>query len=96
VTCSSSASRGDGFLFEERRLAVPPESLGVHGQGRGRLAIGAAKRITAFPIACLGALKLATIKVRGTRGNLYKCTPQAGNHFGGLLLRWRRRASSWP
>ena len=26
---------GDGFLFEERRLVVPPDSLGVDGQGRG-------------------------------------------------------------
>jgi hypothetical protein len=26
---------GDGFLFEERRLVVPPDDLGVDGQGRG-------------------------------------------------------------
>ena len=34
-------------------------------------------------------LKLATIEVRGTPGNLYECSPQAGAHFGGVLLRWR-------
>jgi hypothetical protein len=79
---------GDGFLFEERGLVVPPDFLGVDGQG-WRLAIAAAKRITAFPVACLGGRKLATIEVRGTRGDLYECSPQAGAHFGGLLLRWR-------
>jgi hypothetical protein len=68
---------------------VPPGSLGVDGQGRGRLAIAAARRITAFPVAYLGGLKLATIEVRGTPGNLYECSPQAGAHFGGVLLGWR-------
>ena len=80
---------GDGVLFEERRLLVPPDDVGVDGQGHGRLAIAAAKRVAAFPVACLGGLKVATIKVRGTRGNLYECSPQAGAHFGGVLLRWR-------
>jgi hypothetical protein len=80
---------GDGFLFEDRWLAVPPDHLGVDGQGRGRLAIAAATRITAFPVACLGGLKLTTIEVRGTRGNLYERSPQAGVHFGGVMLRWR-------
>ena len=80
---------GDGFLFEERRLLVPPGDLGVDGQGRGRLAIAAATRVAAFPVACLGGLRVATIEVRGTRGNLYECSPQAGAHFGGVLLRWR-------
>jgi hypothetical protein len=80
---------GDGFLFEERRLVVPPDSLGVDGQGRGRLAIAAATRVAAFPVACLGGRKVATIEVRGTRGNLFECSPQAGAHLGGVLLRWR-------
>jgi hypothetical protein len=82
---------GDGFLFEERRLVLPPDSSGVDGQGRGRLAIAAATRVAAFPVACLGGRKVATIEVHGTRGNLYECSPQAGAHFGGVLLRWRDR-----
>jgi hypothetical protein len=79
----------DGFLFEERRLVPPPDYVGVEGQRRRRLAIAAAPRVAAFPVACLGGLKVATIKVRGTRGDLYECSPEAGAHFGGVLLRWR-------
>jgi hypothetical protein len=78
----------DGFLFEERRLVVPPGDVGVDGQP-GRLAIAAATRVAAFEVACLGGLKVATIEVRGTRGSLYECPPGAGAHFGGVLLRWR-------
>jgi hypothetical protein len=33
---------------------VPPDDVGVDGQGRGRLAIAAATRVAAFPVACLG------------------------------------------
>jgi hypothetical protein len=78
---------GDEFLFEEHRLVVPPDDLGV--EGRGRLAIAAATHVAAFSVACLGGLKVATIEVHGTRGNLYECSPQAGAHFGGVMLRWR-------
>jgi hypothetical protein len=78
---------GDEFLFEEHRLVVPPDDLGVDGQGR--LAIAAAKDVAAFSVACLGGLKVATIEVHGTRGNLYECSHQAGAHLGGVMLRWR-------
>jgi hypothetical protein len=78
----------DGFLFEERRLTLP-EYVGVDAQRPGRLAIAAATRVAAFQVACLGGLKVATIELRGTRGSLYECPPEAGAHFGGVLLRWR-------
>jgi hypothetical protein len=80
---------GAEFLFEEHRLVVPPDDLGADGQGQGRLAIAAAKHAAAFSVACLGGLKVATIEVHGTRGNLYECSPQAGAHLGGVMLRWR-------
>ena len=80
---------GEGFLFEKRRLVVPPDDMGVDGQGRGRLAIAAAKRVAAFPVACPGGRKVATIQVRGRRASLYECSPEAGAHFGGVMLRWR-------
>ena len=79
----------DGFLFEERQLMLPPEHVGVDGQRPGRLVIAAATRAAAFEVACLGGLKVATIELRGTRGSLYECPPEAGAHFGGVLLRWR-------
>jgi hypothetical protein len=84
---------GDEFLFEEHRLVVPPDDLGVDGQGLGRLAIAAAKHVSAFSVACLGGLKVATIEVHGTRGNLYECPPQAGAHLGGVMLRWREQGA---
>jgi hypothetical protein len=80
---------GEGFVFEERRLVVPPDDMGLDGQGQGRLAIAAAKQVAAFPVACLGGRKVATIQVRGRRGSLYECSPEAGAHFGGVMLRWR-------
>lgn len=79
----------DGFLFEQRRLVLPPDHVGVDGRGRGRLAIAAAPRASAFPVACLGGLRVATIEVRGTPGDLYECPSEAGAHVGGVLLRWR-------
>jgi hypothetical protein len=80
---------GDGFLFEERRLVVPPGDVGVDGQGQGRLAIAAATRASSFPVACLGGRQVATINLHGTQGTLYECPPRAGAHFDGVLLRWR-------
>jgi hypothetical protein len=80
---------GVEFLFEEGGFVVPPGYAGVDGQPRGRLALAAAKQVTAFPVACLGGQRVATVEVRATRGGLFECPPGAGAHRGGVLLRWR-------
>jgi hypothetical protein len=67
---------GDGFLFEERRLVVPPGDVGVDGQGQGRLAIAAATRRPRFrspvsgggrspPSTCTGRRAPSTSARRG-------------------------------
>jgi hypothetical protein len=80
---------GVGFLFEEGGFVVPPGYVGIDGQPQGRLALAAAKEVTAFPVACLGGRRVATVEVRARRGSLFECPPGAGAHLGGVLLRWR-------
>lgn len=80
-----------GFLFEEDGFMAPRGYVGVDGRPRGRLALAAARQVTAFPVACLGGRTVARIQVHGMRGGLFECPAEAGAHFGGVLLRWRER-----
>lgn len=80
---------GDGFVFEEREPMLPTDDAGADGRRPGRLAIAAAPRVAAYPVACLGGLKVGTVEVHERRGDLYECSPEAGAHFDGVLLRWR-------
>jgi hypothetical protein len=80
-----------GFLFEEDGFMAPRGYVGLDGRPRGRLAVAAARQVTAFPVACLGGRTVARIQVHGMRGGLFECPSEAGAHFGSVLLRWRER-----
>ena len=81
-----------GFLLEATGFTVPSGYVGAYPETGARLAIAAARRPTAFAVACAGERPLAHARVRGTRGRLFECPPGAGPH-GGVLLRWRERGT---
>jgi hypothetical protein len=80
-----------GLLFELGGFVVPPGYVGVDPATGARLAIGAAKQTTAFPVACAGEQPAGGVTVRGRRGHLFACPPGSGPHRGSVLLRWRER-----
>jgi hypothetical protein len=87
--CSPEA----GFLLEVSGFVVPPGYVGTDPATGARLAIGAARPVAAFPVACSGERPVATVKVRGTSGRLSLCphAAEATVHLGSVLLRWRER-----
>jgi hypothetical protein len=87
----SPCSPESGFLLQVSGFVGPPGYVGVDPATGARLAIGAAKPVAAFPVACFGERPVATVNVRGTRGRLSDCPPESTVHRGSVLLRWRER-----
>jgi hypothetical protein len=82
-----------GFLFQDSGFVVPSGFVGNwRGVGR-RLVVAAARRPTAAAVACVGERPVAQARVRGHRGGLFQCPPDAGPHHDGLLVRWRERGT---
>jgi hypothetical protein len=82
-----------GFLLEAGGFVVPSGYVGSFGDTGARLAVAAAKRLTAFAVACAGERPVAPARVRGSRGRLVQCPPESGPHRGGTLVRWREEAA---
>jgi hypothetical protein len=83
-----------GFLFQDSAFVVPSGFVGNwRGVGR-RLVVAAARRPTAAAVACVGERPLAPARVRGHRGGLFQCPPDAGPHRDGLLVRWQERGTT--
>jgi hypothetical protein len=82
---------GFGFLFEDSGFVVPSGYVGAYPEVGRRLVVAAARRPAATAVACVGERPLAPARVRGHRGGLFQCPPDAGPHREGLLVRWRER-----
>jgi hypothetical protein len=82
---------GSGFLFLDSGFVVPSGYVGAYPEVGRRLVVAAARRPAATAVACVGERPLGRARVRGHRGGLFRCPPEAGPHGDGLLLRWRER-----
>jgi hypothetical protein len=96
TVCQRPPPCGDpdfGFLFEDSGFVVPSGFVGNWRSVGRRLVVAAARRPAAAAVACLGERPVAQTRVRGRRGGLFECPPDAGPHRNGLLLRWRERGT---
>jgi hypothetical protein len=96
AVCQRPRPCGDpafGFLFQDSGFVVPSGYVGAYPEVGRRLVVAAARRPAATAVACVGERPLARARVRGHRGGLFQCPPDAGPHQDGLLLRWRERGT---
>jgi hypothetical protein len=94
AVCQRPPPCGDpefGFLFQDSGFVVPSGFVGNWREVGQRLVVAAARRPTAAAVACVGERPVAQARVRGHRGGLFQCPPDAGPHRDGLLVRWRER-----
>lgn len=82
-----------GFLFEVGGFTVPSDRIGAYQDFGENLDIAAAKRPTAFVVACEGERPIAFVRVRGRDGRLYQCPPGSGLYGDSVLVRWQEQGT---